>query len=211
MSQLSLNSADLQFLESHSQKVKLPAQQFIFHEGDDCSKFLLVISGSVRVQKVSENGRMVTLYRVGDNGMCILTTSCLLGNQKYNAEGVTETPTEAFILSDANFRELMHKSSSFRESVFQSMSLRMSSLILKIDDIAFGQINHRIAKALLKFAHNGIVEKTHQEIADEIGSAREVVSRHLKEFERKGLLISQRQTLKLNLPQFTDAYPIENT
>lgn len=203
MSNIQLGTDDLKFLESHAKKINLPAQYFVFRDGDECTKFLFVISGSVRVQKLSESGRQVTLYRVAEGGMCILTTSCLLGNLKYNAEGVTEVDTVALTLSSIQFRELMHQSESFREAVFRSMASRMSSLILKIDEIAFGQINQRIAATLQRLARNGVVEKTHQEIADEIGSAREVVSRHLKEFEKKGLIEIQRQHIRLNADSFS--------
>ncbi len=168
-------------------EVALPAGQTIFHAGDRCQNYLFVLSGTVRVQKVGENGREIVLYRVNDGGTCILTTSCLLGQEGYAAEGITETPVRAVVLPAGVFAELLGSSTTFRNFVFVTFGQRMADLMALIDEVVFRRIDVRLARHLLKGQNKeGALTLTHQELAVELGTAREVISRQLKEFERRG-------------------------
>lgn len=167
----------------------VPAGQTVFHEGDSCSNFLLVLDGAVRVQKLSEVGREIVLYRVEEGQSCILTTACMLGGKQYNAEAVTETEVQAIALPNSAFQKALNGSQGFREFVFGAYAERVTELLMLIDAIAFGRIDQRLANHLLAHAdHEGELKVTHQELARDLGTAREVVSRMLKEFERRGLL-----------------------
>ena len=169
--------------------LSLPAGQTVFREGDLCSNFLLVIDGSVRVQKLSESGREIVLYRVEEGQSCILTTTCMLGGKRYNAEAVTESPITAVALPHTAFQRAMHGSQGFREFVFSAYADRVTELLMLIDAISFGRIDQRLAQHLLELsAENGEIRLTHQDLARDLGTAREVVSRILKEFERHGML-----------------------
>lgn len=176
----------------------VPAGQQLFREGDSCSNFLLVLDGAVRVQKLSESGREIVLYRVEEGQSCVLTTTCMLGGRRYNAEAITETEVSAVALPDSAFQRAMNGSQGFREFVFGAYSDRVTELLMLIDAISFGRIDQRLAAHLVEqSAGEGTLQLTHQELARELGTAREVVSRVLKEFERRGMLQLGRGRIQL--------------
>lgn len=169
--------------------LQLPAGEPVFREGDVCSHFLLVIDGAVRVQKLSEGGREIVLYRVEAGQSCILTTACMLGGALYNAEAYTETDVTTVALPDRAFQQALNGSHGFREFVFGAYAQRITDLLMLIDAITFGRVDQRLAALLLEQADaDGVLALTHQALARDLGTAREVVSRLLKEFERQGLV-----------------------
>jgi CRP/FNR family transcriptional regulator len=174
----------------------------IFRPGGACENYLIVIDGTVRTSITGENGREIVLYRVDTGQTCVLTTSCLLSASNYDTEGIAETPVTALAIPRAMFLELLGTSAKFREIAFNTFSERLHDLIVLINEIAFGHLDTRLAQYLISKAKDGQVIATHQTIAKDLGSAREAVSRLLKEFERKGfveldrgriLIASQRQ------------------
>lgn len=167
--------------------VKLPANCFVFHAGAPCQNYLLVLEGSVRVQVVASSGREATLYRVGPGHSCVLTTSCLLGNEAYPAAAITESPVAALALSGATFRQALDRSHDFRSFAFANLGNRLVDVIRKIEDVTFGLIDQRLARTLNeRSVETRAVTTTHEALALELGTAREVVSRHLKVFEEHG-------------------------
>jgi len=166
--------------------VRLDKNGFVFHAGDLCEAFLIVLDGDVRVQLTSAGGREVTLYRIGRGGSCILTTSCLLSRENYPAEAIAESDVEALAIPMRSFERALEQSAWFRKLVFDGMSTRLASVIRKIEQIAFTSIDARLAAALLALDEEGVANITHQDLAVELGTAREVVSRHLKRFESEG-------------------------
>lgn len=185
----SLDAATRNRLLTSALPVNLPQGAMVFLEGAECSSYLLVLQGSVRVQKLSESGREIVLYRVEQGQSCVLTTSCLLAAENYSAEAITETPVQAIAIPNALFQELLATSREFRAFVFATYAERLTGLLLLIDAIAFGRMDARLAALLMALAaKDGDISKTHQELARELGTAREVVSRLLKEFERRGWL-----------------------
>jgi len=194
----SLDDATRLRLRELSRPVSAPAGARLFSEGSSCSAYLILLAGEVRVQKVGENGREIVLYRIAPGDICIVTTACLMSGLDYDAEGVAETDIEAQALPVAGFRELLALSASFREFVFKTYGTRVSTLLLLIEEVAFGRIDQRLASCLLRRARGGAeVEATHQELAMELGTAREVVSRQLKEFERRRWTASGRGRVML--------------
>ena len=161
----------------------------MFGESSPCQAFLIVMEGQVRVQKVGENGREIALYRVGPGETCVVTTVCLMSGTDYDAEGIAETDIRAQMLPLSGFRALLADSEGFRDFVFRAYSTRISDLLLLLEEVSFGRIDQRLASCLLERADAaGEMAMTHQELAAELGTAREVVSRQLKEFERQGWL-----------------------
>lgn len=178
--------------------IELPAGQSVFHAGAACNNYLLVANGRVRVQMVGESGREATLYRVEPGQSCILTTSCILAHEHYPAEGITETPVQAFAVSRADFEQALDKSALFREFVFANLGQRLAEVIQRMEAVAFQPIDRRLAGYLLTHADaTDDLHATHQDIAVELGSAREVISRHLKRMESQGLLRLQRSTISI--------------
>lgn len=168
--------------------VDLPAGVRVYAPGQAPEHFLMVLSGSVRVQQVSQHGREIVLYRVQAGQSCTLTTACLLGYDDYPAEAVTETTVRALALPRGLFDTLIARSPDFRRAVFSAVSTRITELFHLVEDVAFGRLDMRLAQCLLRLAHDGQVRATQQQLASEIGSAREVVSRLLTEFQRRGFV-----------------------
>jgi len=193
----------LQQLRAQVQEVRLPAGQTVFRRGDPCRNYLLVVRGLVRVQVLAANGREVTLYRVTDGESCVITTSCLISRETYPAEGVTETETTALVVPMALFDEALESSASFRRFVFANQGRRLGDLIQRIEDVVFGRIDVRLARLLRERSEGGArtVSLTHQQLAAELGTAREVVSRQLKQLEKKGLIATRRGSIEVLQPE----------
>ena len=189
------------FLDS-GMPVRLQAEQFIFRPGDACESFLILLDGQIRVQLISEEGKEVTLYRIGPGGSCVLTTSCLFSSEHYPAEAIAESDIEALAIPVASFQSALEGSQWFRRFVFDGFSSRLTSVIQKIEQIAFTGIDVRLAGVLLELDRKGVEKITHQDIAVELGTAREVVSRHLKRFESEGWVrLGRGQVSLVNRPQ----------
>jgi CRP/FNR family transcriptional regulator len=192
------NDPALLRLEHELKLVELPAGQTVFHVGAGCHNYLLVADGTVRVQMVGEGGREATLYRVQPGQSCILTTSCILAHEHYPAEAVTETPVQAFVISRAAFEQALNDSPVFRRFVFANLGQRLADVIQRIDAVTFQSVDRRLAAYLLAHCDPaGALRATHQDIAVELGSAREVISRHLKRMEGQGLLQLQRSAVQV--------------
>lgn len=193
-----LDGASRARLRALCRPAALPAGTRVFGEGTACQAYLILLSGEVRVRKVAESGREIVLYRVGAGETCIITTACLMSGVDYDAEGIAETDVTARVLPAAGFRELLGASEPFRDFVFRAYGSRISSLLMLIDEVAFGRMDRRLAACLLDRARGGAeLAATHQDLAVELGSAREVVSRLLKEFERKGWVELARGRIRL--------------
>lgn len=177
--------------------LRLPAGSHAFRSGEACGAYLWVTEGVVRVQIVSAAGRERVLYRVEPGESCVLTTSCIFGHEPYAAEGVCETAVAALALPVAAFRELMGQSAAFRDQVLGDYARRVGDLLLMLEATVSRNLAARLAALLVARARAGPLETTHQAIALELGTAREVVSRALKDFERRGLVALSRGRIAL--------------
>jgi CRP/FNR family transcriptional regulator len=167
---------------------RLPRKALAFRPGDACGAYLVVLEGSVKVRLTADNGREIVLYRVGTGESCILTVSCLLAGKLYAAEGICESPVTALTIPAGRFASLLAESALFRDFVLKNYAERVSDLILIMEETVFHGVPMRLAARLLDCAKDGRVLATHHEIATDLGTAREVVSRQLKEFERRRLV-----------------------
>ncbi|MCA8882704.1 MAG: Crp/Fnr family transcriptional regulator [Rhodobacteraceae bacterium] len=194
-----LNPALRARLDREAKVLRVPAGQVIFGPGSEADNLLLLISGTVRVQHLSESGRQIVLYRIHAGESCVLTTACLMAHEAYSAEGVTETDIEAVAVPRAVFDDLVAQSAEFRAFVFASYSRRITDLFLVIEDVAFQRMDIRLAQKLLDLAAaDGKLNATHQQLAAELGTAREVVSRQLQEFRRRGWITLSRGTIQVD-------------
>jgi CRP/FNR family transcriptional regulator len=178
--------------------VTVPAGTVIFGPGKSPENLLLLLEGRVRVQQVSEAGREIVLYRVEAGESCVLTTACLLAYEDYSAEGIAEIDVRAAAIPRAVFDELISRSVDFRNFIFTAYSKRITDLFLVIEEIAFQRLDIRLAQKLLDLARGaGRIKATHQQMAAELGTAREVVSRQLGEFQRRGWIGQSRGMIDL--------------
>jgi len=167
-----------------ARRMRLPAGTILFDEHQPCQGFPLLLSGSVRVIKAAPNGRELQLYRVGAGESCILTSSCLLGHSTYRARGIVEQEVEMVVLPPAAFRTLMAECAPFRDYVFNLFAERLTDLMELVSAVAFQKLDQRLAALLV--SRPSPLHVTHQALADELGSAREMVSRLLKGFADQG-------------------------
>lgn len=185
-------------LEGGSEIVSVPAGTRIFAPGQTADHLWLLLDGTVRVSQMSETGREVFLYRVHAGESCVLTTACMLAFEDYAAEGVAETDVQAVAIPRKTFDDLVAKSSVFREFVFTAYSRRITDLFTLIDDIVFQRMDVRLATRLLELADDqDVVHATHAALGTELGTAREVISRTLSEFQRRGWVEQSRGEVRL--------------
>jgi len=181
-------------------RAKLPANARIFGPGDPCRNYIFVLAGRVRVQMLAESGREIVLFRISGGETCILTTAGLLAGEAYAAEAIAETDVDAVLLPHPVFRELLARSAAFRNFVFNAFGTRLGEILLLVQEIAFQRIDVRLARHLLDRADGSVVAATHQALAVDLGTAREVVSRQLKEFERRGFVALERGMVRIVSP-----------
>lgn len=171
----------------------------LFAPGVEPDTMLLLLEGTVRVQQASETGREIVLFRVEAGESCVLTSACLLSHEAYAAEGIAETEVSAVSIPRSVFDDLVSRSRVFRDFVFKAYARRMTDLFRVIDEVAFGRIDLRLAERLLALARGkDTVHATHQQLASELGTAREVVSRQLTEFQRRGWITQSRGRVVLS-------------
>ena len=165
--------------------VEAPIGTIGYREGGACGAYVMRLAGQSRVYKISSSGREILLYRVAAGETCVITTTCLLGNSNYPASTIVEQAIKDVIIPAAAFNQLMIDSKVFRTFVMTNYGALITDLIVLLDEVAFHHLDARLAKLLIEDGGK-IISRTHQLIADELGTAREVVSRQLKRFEQKG-------------------------
>ena len=175
--------------------------RLLFLEGDPCKGVGFVGKGSIRVSKISETGREITLYHVQPGEGCVLNISCAFSEIGYPATATIENPVEMVIFPAVTFREWM-AISEVRSFVFELFSKRLAQVITLVEEIVFRKMDQRLAEFLVsRFDNKGkprrVLRMTQEQIAGEMGTAREVVNRLLKEFERLGAIENARGIIKL--------------
>jgi CRP/FNR family transcriptional regulator len=184
---------------SRATLLRIPAQATIFSAGDACSAFAVLAGGTVRVFTIGETGREITLYRFTRGESCILTASCILSTQQFPAIAVVEEPAEAFSVAGHVFQQWIDAYEPWRSYVFQLLAQRLSSVMSVIEEVAFRRMDVRIAELLLRqgATAGADVHRTHQQIAAELGTSREVVSRILADFAAAELVQLGRGSITL--------------
>ena len=196
-----LVGADSQLVREFQQATSMahiPAGHDVFLEGDRVNAIALLLSGVVRVYKVSETGREITLYRFGLGESCILTANAILSDKSFPAIASVEQDAEAVMIPTEIFRNWVRHYDVWRDFVFDLLSQRLSSMMAIVDEVAFQRMDVRVASWLLKQAKvQNPMRITHQQIAGELGSSREVISRLLEDFVSAGLIRSGRGTIEI--------------
>lgn len=191
-----LPPARLERLLQPSALIRLPAGACVFSEHQPCAGFPLLLDGSIKVVKQASSGRELLLYRVTPGGSCIISSSCLLGHTDYNARGIAETDLTLRLIPAGTFWRLMAEHVPFRDFVFNLLADRISELMQLVEEVAFARLDQRLARLLM--AHqDDVLRVTHQQLADELGSVREIVSRLLKGFAEQGLVSLGREHLAI--------------
>lgn len=184
--------------------IELPSGTQVFEKSADCAGFPILLSGTVRVFKHLANGRRIELYRVTPSEPCILSLGCLLGDSRYPASGVTYGPTRMIVMPPAVFTQCLAEHGEFRTAIFRALGDRLVDTMELVEEIATLRLDVRLAAALL--AHRGPdspqagtrqIAVTHQELADELGTVREMISRLLDDFAQQGLVTLGRGRIQI--------------
>lgn len=176
---------------------KFPRNLQVYREGDACADIAFVLSGDIRVYKAGEGGREITLYEIGRGETCILNASCILSNLSYPAQAVAMEEGEMLLIPSNDFRRLVADYEEMRNFVFNILSQRLAEVMALVEEIAFGRMDRRLIDYIVEKSENNRLTATHQKIADDLGSSREVVSRLLKDLERKGRITLSRNLIEL--------------
>ena len=181
----------------HAIVTPIPKGNIIFYEGDECRQMAFILSGTVRVYKTAESGREITLYRLRAGDSCILTASCIFSNTNFPAIAVAEEDVEAALIPSHIFRTWINSYEVWRNYTFNLLSQRFSEIMTVLEEVAFRRLDIRIAKLLLKLSANkqDDLKIKHQDIAMELGSSREVVSRILEQFAYENILVLKRGSI----------------
>ncbi len=190
-----LSIADAEAVANQAIQINPTAGTRLFDIGNACQSLPLVLSGSIRVFKQADSGREISLYRVQAGELCIVTVSCLLGGDPYPATGIAESDVTAITLPRPLFTRLIDNHPPFRQAVFHLFAERLSGLMQLVEEVAFRKLDQRLAVLLASRAP--LINSSHQHLADELGSVREIVSRLLKQFEEQGWIRLGREKVEI--------------
>lgn len=168
---------------------------------ENCRNFMLLLEGSIRVYQMAEDGREVTLYRIQPGDICLMSLNSLLNNEPFNASARCETDVRALVLKQADFHRAMEISDNFRNLVLKSLTGSVSALTNTFYDLAFQRLDMRLAcllGRLFERANSNTIRVTHQALAQELGTTREVISRLLKQFEQQHCITLARGRITIN-------------
>lgn len=174
--------------------VQVPPGTLLFEEAAPCRGFPLVLAGDVRVARGAPGGRSIELYRVGPGELCVVSAAALFGHAVMPAHGVAAGPVELVLLAPPTF-EAWTADAAFRRHVFGTFADRLADVIGLAEAVAFQRLDQRLAGALL--GRGSVIAVTHQALAEELGTVREIVTRLLRRFERAGWLVLARERIEL--------------
>ncbi len=184
---------------AEAQYMEIPAAISICDEGQQCSHLAMVLGGVGRVYKLSPSGREVTLYRIYGGESCVLTASCIMNQDSFPAMAITETSVRVLLISPQNVRQWFCKDPYWQKFIFSLLSHRLASIISVVEEVAFKRIDVRLADQLARELAKGehVLHKTHADLAADVGTSREVVSRILRDMAHRGLIISYRGNIEI--------------
>ena len=186
----------------HASQVEVAAGTQIMSPGAQCTHYLFVVRGRARVHVLTESGREISLYQVGPGDSCVLTTSCLFSHEPFPAGIVAETELLAFATGVTRFERAIDESPPFRRFVFRKFGERLVDVVSRMEQVCAPSIERYLVQTLLDLSGDGVtVATTHRQLAQRLGTAREVVSRHLKHFEVKGWVQLERGCIRIAEPE----------
>ena len=207
-----LDHADPGLIREFQQKAffaRIPVGRDVFVEGDQVDAIALLISGVVRVYKIGETGREITLYRFGNGESCILTANAILSQKSFPAVATVEKDAEAVMIPSDIFRDWVRRYDLWREFVFELLSQRLSSVMAIVEEVAFRRMDARLVSLLIERSQRSdLIHMTHQEIAAELGSSREVISRILEDLSAQGMIEVSRGMIKITDQEALQAHSV---
>lgn len=179
--------------------IELASGTRVFETSAHCAGFPVLLAGMVRVFKHLANGRRIELYRVTPDEPCILSLGCLLGGGQYPASGITHGTTRMILMPPALFNQCLAENTAFRTAMFRTLGDRLVHTMELVEEVATLRLDVRLAAALLAHdaGENRPIAMTHQDLADELGTVREMVSRLLDDFSQQGTVVLGRGRIEI--------------
>jgi len=178
--------------------VRLPSGTTICHQGNQCQQLPILLSGQARVFKLSQTGKEITLYRIVAGESCVLTASCIMSDISFPAIAETDEDIEVLLVPARAVTDWFEKYPIWRQFIFQMVSRRLDNILTVVEEVAFQRMDIRLSNYLNSATHaEDCIKTTHQQIADELGTAREVVTRLLKDLEADGKIELQRGMIRI--------------
>lgn len=191
-----LNEEDKKFLLDNSKFIEIPKDFTLFYQGDICKDILLLEEGLVQLLIYGTEDEILPLYEVQKGEQCIINTSSALSNTTAIATAQTKTAIKGWLIPASIVQKLMIKSSLYQQYIFSLFTLKFSALTTLIEDIKFKRLDSRVID-YLKHKNSSIIEITHEELANELGTSRVVISRILKDLENKQIIKLHRKKIEL--------------
>jgi CRP/FNR family transcriptional regulator len=185
---------------SSSRYRKIPGNTLVKVEGDACQDFVFMLSGEKRIFRMSESGREITLYEISAGDICVLNASSILSNTRLPANAATMSETGVLLLPSQNFLDMIAAHEEMRSFVHSRINESLASIMTLVSEIVFGKLDERLISYLVEKSEDGVVRRTHQKIASDLGTSREVVSRLLNDFERQGRISCSRNRIQIKKP-----------
>jgi CRP/FNR family transcriptional regulator len=182
---------------------KLDHKQVLVRDGGECSWLPFVLEGTLRLYKTSPTGREITLYRIQKGESCILSATCIMNGGSFPAVAEAEGATEILLVPSKLIAQNVEDNPDWRRYLFGLYAKRLEEVLTLVDEVAFHHMDARLAALLLRRASGSpaVVSTTHVQIADELGTSREVVTRILADFEADGLIETSRGRIRLGRPE----------
>ncbi len=174
-----------------------PADMVLKEEGDEISEFVLLLAGEKRVYKTNGTDREITLYEMAAGDICLLNVSCLLSNTTLPANASSLTKVEMLLMTAADFHSLMKKYEEMRNFVFSRIATGFTSVMSLLTEVTFGKLDERLSNYLIEKSENNRLSTTHQKIANDLGTSREVISRMLKHYQEQGRIRFSRNLIEI--------------
>ncbi len=192
----------LAFLKHHKEvsEIRVPPDSQICQAGDRCDSLVIVLQGSVKVYRPDANGHSLTLYHVHQGESCILTASCILNEMPFPAYAKTTTEVLGLSVPPSMVTQWLNSEPLWQKYIFSMLSTRMADLIELVNALAFKGLDSRLVQWVREqVSRSGsfVINTTHQNIADDLASSREVISRLLKDFEMRGAIKLGRGTIEV--------------
>jgi CRP/FNR family transcriptional regulator len=199
-----IDHPDWQRIIEQAHALHAPARTLLLSQESHCESFVLLLDGTVRIYQLAEDGREITLYRIMPGDICVMSLASLIHSRPFKAFAQTENDIDALAMSQADFQQAMAISAVFRDWVLGSLTNSFCGMLDTFHGAVFDRLDMRLAcllGQLFERAGSDLLQVTHQQLAQELGTTREVISRSLKTFERQGCIALSRGCIRLVSPQ----------
>ena len=190
----------IEIIEREAVQKKFAVGEVIIRTGQYIKSTALVLEGQIKIYRENQDGGEFLMYYLGPGQACAVSMICAIQSETSEITAIAEADTEVLLIPVQLMDNLMNQYKSWYQFVIQTYRSRFDELITVVDNIAFHNMDERLEfylKRQVKNSGNNIIETSHQQIADDLNSSREVISRLLKKMEQRKLVKLNRNMIEL--------------